>query len=370
MTDIIIIGGGVIGMMTARELMKAGARVLILERQLIGQESSWAGGGILSPLYPWRAAEPIVRLWLRSHAEYPELAESLQHRTGIDPEWRKSGLLFTDCEDGHRAETWCKSCGIVYERPDLAHLRELEPSIQLVPSSPIFLPEIAQVRNPRLLRALHSELLANGAQISEHCSVSEITVDGNTITRVKCGDEAYSADQYVITAGAWSGAMSDRFFSLPRPNVEPVKGQMIIFSAQSGLLGHMVLSQDHYLIPRKDGKILAGSTLEHVGFDKSVTESARTELMEFAYNVLPALRACSIEKHWAGLRPGSPTGIPYIGRHPEIHNLLFNCGHFRNGFAMGPASARLLADLLLGRSTQVSPEPYSLTSNRHADRKL
>lgn len=362
MTDIIIIGGGVIGLMTARELMKAGARVLILERQLIGRESSWAGGGILSPLYPWRAAEPIVQLWLRSHAEYSELTESLRHSTGIDPEWRKSGLLIADCDDEHRAETWCESCGIAYERPDLSSLHELEPSIQLMPGAPIFLPEIAQVRNPRLLRALQSELLAAGAQISEHRSVSEIAVDGTRITRVECGGETYSADQYVITAGAWSGAMSDRFFSLPRPGVEPVKGQMIIFSARPGLLGHMVLNRDHYLIPRKDGKILAGSTLEHVGFDKSVTESARSELLEFAYGTLPALRTCSIEKHWAGLRPGSPTGIPYIGRHPEIQNLLFNCGHFRNGFAMAPASARLLADLVLGRSTQISPEPYALTS--------
>jgi glycine oxidase len=362
MTDIIIIGGGVIGLMTARELIRSGARVLILERQMIGRESSWAGGGILSPLYPWRAVEPILQLWLRSHAEYPKLAETLHRRTGIDPEWRKSGLLIADCENVHLAETWCESYGIAYERPDLARFRELEPAVQFMPSSPIFLPDIAQVRNPRLLRALQSELLADGVQISEHRTVTEIAVDRSKITHINAGNETYSADQYVITAGAWSGTMSDRFFSVPHLDVEPVKGQMIVFSAEPELLRHMVLSRDHYLIPRKDGKILAGSTLEHSGFDKSTTESARDELAEFAYTVLPALRACSIEKHWAGLRPGSPRGIPYIGRHPEIQNLHFNCGHFRNGFAMAPASARLLADLLFARTSELSPEPYSLTA--------
>jgi glycine oxidase len=362
MTDIIIIGGGIIGLMTARELVAAGARVIILERQTIGRESSWAGGGILSPLYPWRAAEPIIQLWLRSHAEYPKLAETLQRHTEIDPEWQRSGLLIGDCENPHLVETWCESHGIAYERPGLARFHELEPSVRLTPSSPIFLPEIAQVRNPRLLRALQSELLAEGVRILEHRTVTQVAMDGNRIELVSTGNETFTADQYVVTAGAWAGTVSSRLFPLPHPNVEPVKGQMIIFSAEPELLRHMVLNQGHYLIPRKDGKILAGSTLEYAGFDKDITESARDKLTEFAYAVLPALRSYPIEKHWAGLRPGSPTGIPYIGRHPEIQNLHFNCGHFRNGFAMAPASARLLTDLLIGRLPDVFPEPYSLTA--------
>ncbi|MGX2040097.1 glycine oxidase ThiO [Methylocaldum sp. MU1018] len=362
MTDIIIIGGGVIGLMTARELIKSGARVLILERQTVGQESSWAGGGILSPLYPWRAEEPIIQLWLRSHAEYPKLAEVLRHRTGIDPEWLESGLLIADCENEHLVETWCENYAVAYERPDPARFQALEPSLQFTPSSPIFLPEIGQIRNPRLLRALQSELLADGARILERRTVTEIAASGAGITHVSTGDETYSAGQYVITAGAWSGTISDRFLPSPRLNVEPVKGQMIVFSAEPNLLEHIVLSQGHYLIPRKDGKILAGSTLEYAGFDKSVTESARGELEAFAYGVLPALRSCAVEKHWAGLRPGSPTGVPYIGQHPEIRNLYFNCGHFRNGFAMAPASARLLADLIAARPPDLSPTPYSLTA--------
>jgi len=362
MTDIIIIGGGVIGLMTARELMKSGARVLILERQTIGRESSWAGGGILSPLYPWRTAEPIIQLWLRSHAEYPKLAEILQHRTGTDPEWRRSGLLIADCENEPLAETWCENHRLVYERPDPARFRALEPSVPFTPGSPLFLPEIAQVRNPRLLRALQAELLADGVRIAEHQTVTEIATNGANISHVSTGDNTYSADRYVVTAGAWSGVISDRFFSSPRVNVEPVKGQMIVFSAEPGLLKHMILNQGRYLIPRQDGRILAGSTVEYAGFDKSVTEAAHSELMEFAYAVLPALRSCVIEKHWAGLRPGSPAGIPYIGRHPAIQNLYFNCGHFRNGFATAPASARLLADLLLVRPPEIPPEPYSLAA--------
>ncbi|CAI8958555.1 glycine oxidase ThiO [Methylocaldum szegediense] len=362
MTDIIIIGGGIIGLMTARELVATGAKIIILEKEMIGRESSWAGGGILSPLYPWRTAEPIIQLWLRSHAEYPQLAETLQRHTGIDPEWQRSGLLIGDCENPSLIETWCKSHGIAYERLSFTRFRELEPSVSLTPSSPLFLSEIAQVRNPRLLRACQSDLLAQGAQILEHRPVTEVGMDGRRrIRRVRAGNETFTADQFVITAGAWSGAVSRHLFPLPHPSIEPVKGQMIVFSAEPDLLRHMVLHQGHYLIPRKDGKILAGSTLEYTGFDKATTESARDELLEFAYAALPALRSYPIEKHWAGLRPGTPTGIPYIGRHPEIQNLYFNCGHFRNGFATAPASARLLSDLLLDRPPDIFPEPYSLT---------
>src|SRR5690606_10256595 len=146
---------------------------------------------------------------------------------------------------------------------------------RLAPGSPIFLPEIAQIRNPRLLRALQSELLAEGVRILEHRTVTQVAMDGTRIELVKTEDETFTADQYVVTAGAWSGTVSSRLFPLPHPNIEPVKGQMINFSAEPDLLRHMVLNQGHYLIPRKDGKILAGSTLEYAGFDKGTTESAR-----------------------------------------------------------------------------------------------
>jgi len=126
----------------------------------------------------------------------------------------------------------------------------------------------------------------------------------------------------------------------------------------------MVLEDSRYIIPRLDGRVLFGSTLEHTGFDKSITEDARHELHALATHRFPVLADCKLERHWAGLRPGSPEGIPYIGRHPELHNLYVNAGHFRNGIVLGPASARLLADLVLQRTPILSPAPYALDAAR------
>jgi glycine oxidase len=162
----------------------------------------------------------------------------------------------------------------------------------------------------------------------------------------------------VIAGGAWSAALlRDTGLDLP---VTPVRGQMIQFKARPGLLRHIVLDRDHYLVPRQDGLILAGSTLEHVGFDKSTTQAARDLLRERALQLVPALADCPIVRHWAGLRPGSKDGIPLIDEHPQIRGLYVNAGHYRNGVGMAPASARLLVDRILHRESFTQFAPYSL----------
>jgi glycine oxidase len=135
---------------------------------------------------------------------------------------------------------------------------------------------------------------------------------------------------------------------------------MLLFDARPDTLPHMILDNDHYLIPRRDGKILVGSTVEQAGFEKQTTDQAKQDLHQFATRLLPALKQYPICAHWAGLRPGTPNGVPYIGFHPDLDNLSINAGHFRNGLVMGPASARLLADLILQRAPQVNPVAYSV----------
>lgn len=362
MTDALIIGGGVSGLMSARELLAAGLRVRILERQTVGRESSWAGGGILSPLYPWRTPEAITRLFLWSRLEFPGLAERLREDTGIDPEWLPSGLLACDCEDAEAARTWCLAHGVRQEFPTAEQVRALEPGLGSTPAQPLYLPEIAQVRNPRLLAALRADILRRGGEILEHRALHEWRIrDGKLQGVVTEQGESFRADAYVLATGAWSGDLGRKLLPALELPVQPVKGQMILYAAPPGLLRHIVLDRGRYLIPRKDGRILMGSTVEFTGFDKSTTQDARRELEIAAREVLPALASCPVETHWGGLRPGSPTGIPYVGPHPELPNLYVNCGHFRNGFVMAPASARLLADLVLGRTPPVAPEAYALT---------
>jgi len=144
---------------------------------------------------------------------------------------------------------------------------------------------------------------------------------------------------------------------------------MLLFKAAPALVRRIVLSEQRYVIPRRDGRVLVGSTLEHVGFRKQATETARAELHAMALKLIPALADCPVEHHWAGLRPGSPQGVPYIYEHPTIRSLYVNCGHYRNGVVMGPAAARLLADQVLARPPILSIAPYSLTS-RPADREI
>lgn len=355
-SDVIVIGGGIIGLLSARELAIAGLRVTVIERQQIGGESSWAGGGILSPLQPWHAPTAITALCAWSQQTYPALTGELRERTGIDPEWTRSSLLACECPDLEQARHWCQIHGINHMLLEPSELAAREPGITATASPALYLPDIAQVRNPRLIAAVRADVSARGVTLLENSPVTGMARENGAIQSLMTPDASFSADRYVIAAGAWSGLIGQSW----QLAVAPVKGQMLVFRAKPGLIRSIILRNTQYLIPRLDGHILVGSTVEHAEYDKSLTAAARDMLTDFAYSTLPALRDYPLEKQWAGLRPGSPEGIPRIARHPEIANLYFNCGHYRNGFVMAPASARLLADLILDRPPIVPPEPYRI----------
>lgn len=353
--DCLVVGAGIIGMLTARELADAGLDVVLIDQGNGGGESSWAGGGILSPLYPWRYPDTVNRLAQWSQKQYPALAQSLLDETGIDPEFVDNGLLVLETAEQEIAAVWASHFGVTWRAVNDAACLDLEPALgRVVPS--LWFPAIGQVRNPRLVKALRASLEQRGIRFFGQCRMTGLRKAGNRVRAVETPLGTITTGNVVIASGAWSGELL-AMAGLELP-VEPVRGQMILFRGPAGGVRRILLSEGRYLIPRRDGRVLAGSTLEHVGFDKSTTQEALASLRDSALKLMPSLADYTIEHHWAGLRPGSPEGVPFIGAHPAISNLFVNAGHYRNGVVLGPASARLCADIVLTRQPVIEPAPY------------
>lgn len=349
---VLIVGGGIAGLASAWELARAGLRVSLLERRQSGQESSWAGAGILSALLPWDYGRPVNRLINASLTRYPGWIDSLRLCAPTDPEYRRSGMLVLPPFDAGAADQWLNAHALGLERlPE--HVAETVPGA----ASGLWLGHVAQVRNPRILRALREACVDAGVEILEMSEVTGLKASSDRVSAVVTAERTWQADIYLMTTGAWSthllGSLSR---NLP---VKPMRGQMLLYQMPPGSLPCIVYRNGGYLVPRADGLVLAGSSIEDVGFDKSITETTHRDIRQFATELMPALADSEPIRHWSGLRPGSPGNVPIIARHPGLDNLYINTGHFRYGVTMAPASAALIADLILGRPPLIDPTPYS-----------
>jgi glycine oxidase len=360
--DTLIIGGGIIGLLTARELSLAGQKVTILEKNThAGMEASWAGGGILSPLYPWRYPDAVTDLAVIGHEDYPGLAAQLYKSTGIDPEYIRSGHLILDTDEYKEAKAWANAFSQktsaqrklkFIDRIGRRELSVIEPEISENYANAIWMPRIGQIRNPCLIKSLIKDLQQRGVEIITGAAATNIQFKKGKVQYVETGNTRWYADNYLVAAGAWSASLlSNTGLSL---EIEPVRGQMILFKAEPDKLRRIILNNSRYLIPRRDGHILVGSTLEYVGFDKTTTDSAYQELWSASIAIVPFLENVPVVKHWAGLRPSSSGGVPTIDRHPDIQNLVICSGHFRNGVIIGLGSARIAAGLLTGHHSPIS----------------
>jgi len=336
----LIMGAGALGLATAEALLRQGDDVTILEKGSLGRESSWAGGGILSPLCPWDYPDDVTRLALRGMDLFGGLAETLRQSTGIDPEYLRCGMLVLPPFDVQPALQWCVAHGMRAEERD----------------GGLLLPDVAQARNPRLLQALRARVEKLGGRIIEQCEVKEIVSEAGQVSHLATTQGDFSADAYIVTAGAWSKVLLGDYAL--KVDIKPIRGQMLLFKFDAPPLPHIVLKKDIYLIPRRDGHLLLGSTREDVGFDKSTTAEAHAMLLQRGGELLPVLRDKPVIKHWAGLRPGSPGNIPTIGRHPQLENLYINSGHYRYGVTMSPASVEVLLNTMNGTQQPFDVSPY------------
>jgi glycine oxidase len=340
-TEAFVIGAGVMGLSVALALSEHGVRVTIADRGHQPGMSSWAGAGILSPLPPWAYPEEVNQLALAGMSAWPEWVALLENQARTSPEYWVCGMEVRHENNHKKALAWCQSHHFPVE------LR----------GNNLWLPNVAQARNPRLLAAMKEALIALGGKILPDCEVLELVMENSHVRSARTSQGDFSADMFVMATGAWSALPLG---SLPPvSNVRPIRGQMLLYPPGSHPLDYIILQEGLYLVPRRDGHLLVGSTLEDVGFDAHTQQVTLDALKQSARELLPSLEKHEPIQSWAGLRPGSPDNIPLVDRHPEFRNLWLNLGHYRYGVTMAPASAALLIDLMEGNQPSIDPTPYS-----------
>jgi glycine oxidase len=354
---VVVVGGGIVGCMTAMELVSRGCRVTIVERNKIASqtsgESSWAGAGILFPLLPWMYSEQVNRLTMFGTIAYREICQRLKDQTGIDSNLEPSGMLLLPNFDTQAALAWCDKNQLTFEL-----VRASTFDVQsLSGDDALWLPTVAQVRPPYLMQALRAWLEQNKVMLLENTELVPLKATAELTEWQTLKGEVLKADHFIVTSGAWSFALLKD--ATEKLNIKPMRGQILLYQPKKNLR-QMVYREGFYMVPRRDGYLLAGSTLEDVGFDPRTTEAVRDEISSKAEAIMPALKAMPIIKHWSGLRPGTPDNLPTISAHPKIKNLYLNTGHFRYGLTMAPASAKLVADLVCGEKPWIDPALFAL----------
>ncbi len=345
-------------MMSALELTKADLRVVILDKGKLGNEASSAGGGIVSALYPWREPQACQTLYQWSQQYYSELCHEIFQNTGDQTDYIKSGLLILKPEGGDDFNNWFKRYESTVETIPQTGLARFA-NLNTIQQEALWLPDVAQVNNQKLMHALSKYLKKIGVTVMENTAVTQIRKRSNTISLLITEQDDVCADYYVLSAGAWSG--NDNFnVGL---NIKPVRGQMISYQLSAPVTNKIILSEGCYCIPKKNHELMVGSTVEDVGFNTETTAEAKRSLVRFAESLFPELSEQTPNKHWSGLRPKPDKETPLIGQHPKVSNLFVNTGHYRNGILAAPASARLLGDLLLARVPVLNPEPFSLNND-------
>jgi glycine oxidase len=362
--DAIVVGTGVIGLATARELARAGLTVTLVDRAQPSREASRAAAGIVCPCYPWREPAALAALVHWSRALFPVLCEDLRRQTGVDPEWRVSGIMMFDAAEHAAGLDWARANALPYEELDPAGVARAEPALGGSSRGAFYLPTVGQVHTGRLLRALTEGAMNEGVPVRQYTEVTGLARENGKVVGITTKDGTLRAGRVVVAAGAWSGKLLEAA-GLKLPMV-PVHGEVLQYDGPPGLLSRILLERGHYVLQRRNGQIVVGSTKQRGQWEIKVSEAAQAELTAAGAALLPMLAGATPNRQWANLRPGTPDELPYIGEHPDAAGLWVNTGHFRNGITLAPASARLLTDLVVDRPPIIPPAPFALTPERLA----
>ncbi len=355
--DVVIVGGGVIGLTIARALRQRGVRdVVLIERGQLGAEASWAAGGILGPQIEGDRADDFFQLACASRDLYPAFANALNEESGTDVELDATGTLylaFTEEEESkirHRYD-WQTKAGFGVELLTAAEARALESCITAKVRGALLFPNDVQVENRKLVEALAMANEKLGGRVVTDCEVRAVRVEKGKVCAVETSLGRVSAPIVVLAAGAWTSLINSPDASLPAIEMEPVRGQMLCFAARLPIAGHVLYSSRGYLVPRRDGRVLAGSTAERVGFERSVTGEGMNAIKTMALEIAPTVAGLPLVGSWAGFRPRAADGLPVLGQWEGIEGLFYATGHYRNGILLAPVTGELMAKAIVEGAT-------------------
>lgn len=381
--DILIVGGGIIGLATARELRKKGVeRITILEKNsACGMEASSAAAGMLAPQSEADEADDFFEFCQASRDLFPNFAKQLFDETDVDIELDQTGTLylaFTD-EDSEELEkrfAWQKKANLIVEKLSTKEILKIEPNVSKNVLFGLRFPTDWQVENQKIVEAFNKQLTGialnkfmqrnsmdkvrarNGAEFVSR-EVKSLIFENNKVIGAETDIEKFYAPIIIIASGAWTSLIKDKFNLLSDIKIKPMRGQMLAFNDNRKLFRHVIYSPRGYLVPRKSCRILVGATVEDVGFDNRTTGFGTVSLLNTAFEIAPEIKNLSLKKTWAGLRPFAADGLPILGAVPEIENLFIATAHYRNGILLAPKTAEILADKIVGNAESKYLEIFS-----------
>lgn len=360
--DVIIIGAGVVGCSVAYHLARMGMkRILVVEKGEVGGEASGAAAGMLAPQCEAPGPGPFLDFCLAARGYYTRLAPELKDLTQIDIEYLDWGILYLLDEEGDEAAEgryrWQTEMGLAVERLTREEVGKLEPGLTREIGGALFFAGDHHVNNTELTRALAEAARSLGVRIVEGSPVTGFLYEGGRVAGIRTPHEICTAAHIILCTGAWSGQIGTLLGR--RVPVEPARGQILYAEFAEPPLRHSVWGKGGYLVPRLNGGLIVGSTVEYVGFEKTVTVGGIHSLCSIALSVLPGLTEQSFTRAWAGFRPHCKDGLPIIGPLQDLEGLYIATGHFRNGILLGPFTGRLLAEVVVGESPSFPLDPFS-----------
>ena len=363
--DVVIIGGGVIGLAVARALALRGVRdVLLIERSSLGAESSSAAAGMLAPQAEANRPHEFFYLTCQSRDMYPTFASALLEETGIDIELETTGTLYLaftehDAEELESRYEWQKKAGLAIEKLSADMARKLEPAICENVRAALRFPLDTQVENRRLISALAAANERLSVRMETGTNVISLKTNRGRLAGIETSRGFVATDCVVIAGGAWSSLLGAADIALPDLRIKPVRGQMLCFESNPRICGHVVYSPRGYIVPRRDGRLLAGSTTERAGFEKRVTAAGIHSILSAALEISLRIASLPMTDSWAGLRPRAADTLPVLGPCAEIEGVFYATGHYRNGILLAPVTGELIARAIVD---QVFPPALNIFS--------